>query len=279
MKRLVIGISVAMAALSGRVTAQQPDVIYYRAAPPDAAGQGGGPVAGIRFEAPVDVLMAEPLDAAEPVTGAPYSADVTTEIVQALADGNRIERRVTSSVARDSQGRVRRTQRLAAIGPILPQGDVEIVTIHDPVAGTHYSLDAARKVAVRSPPMFTKRIAMAPVAAAHHGSVVPAGKADVPHTESLGTRQIEGVTAQGTRSTHTIAAGAIGNQAPIHIVGERWYAPELGVVVYSRRSDPRFGETIYRLENIVRAEPPAELFQLPADFTIEAGKPFGVPLP
>jgi hypothetical protein len=36
----------------------------------------------------------------------------------------------------------------------------------------------------------------------------------------------------------------------------------------TRRSDPRFGETVYRLTEIVRAEPPAELFQVPANFTV-----------
>ncbi|MBM3820352.1 MAG: hypothetical protein FJW14_15230 [Acidimicrobiia bacterium] len=45
-------------------------------------------------------------------------------------------------------------------------------------------------------------------------------------------------------------------------------SPELQVVVMTRRSDPRFGETVYRLTEIVRAEPPAELFQVPADFTV-----------
>ena len=38
----------------------------------------------------------------------------------------------------------------------------------------------------------------------------------------------------------------------------------------SRRSDPRFGETTYRLQNIVRAEPSPELFQVPTDYTVDA---------
>ena len=59
-------------------------------------------------------------------------------------------------------------------------------------------------------------------------------------------------------------AGAIGNQAPIEMVTEQWFSPELGTVVLSRRSDPRFGETTYRLQNIVRAEPAADLFQVPS---------------
>jgi hypothetical protein len=41
--------------------------------------------------------------------------------------------------------------------------------------------------------------------------------------------------------------------------------------VYSRRTDPRFGETIYRLTNITRAEPDAALFQVPPDYKQEGG--------
>jgi hypothetical protein len=73
----------------------------------------------------------------------------------------------------------------------------------------------------------------------------------------------------------TIPAGTIGNQAPIEMISERWFAPELGVVVMSRRTDPRFGETTYRLQNIARGEPSPELFEVPADYTIEAMPAFG----
>jgi hypothetical protein len=92
-------------------------------------------------------------------------------------------------------------------------------------------------------------------------------------TEKLGRKEIEGVTTEGTRVTIAIPAGAIGNLAPIEIVSERWYSPELQTVVYSRRSDPRFGETTYRVTNIIRAEPSAELFQIPADYRVEQPKP------
>ncbi|HEY5618522.1 MAG TPA: hypothetical protein VIK60_11295 [Vicinamibacterales bacterium] len=271
----VISLVIALSSVASAV-AQEQDVIFFRSGPLDpASGQvGAGGVAGVpfHFELPVDVMAVEPFDVGEPVTGAPYSAEITTEILQQLADGNRIERRSTSSVARDGEGRVRREQRLAAIGPILPQGDVQIVTINDPVAKVHYSLDAARKVAIQSPMMFTKRIE-GPVR-----GFAPGKSADVQDTrsESLGTRDIEGVKAEGTRTTVTIPAGAIGNVAPIEMVSERWYSPELRTVILSRRSDPRFGETTYRLENIVRTEPPSELFQVPSDFTIEKGGMVGV---
>jgi len=89
-----------------------------------------------------------------------------------------------------------------------------------------------------------------------------------PTEEQLGTRQIEGVKATGRRSTTVIPAGRIGNDRPIQIVEEQWEAPELNMVVLSRFADPRTGVVEYRLTNITRAEPPADLFTVPSDYTV-----------
>jgi len=94
-------------------------------------------------------------------------------------------------------------------------------------------------------------------------------------SEKLEARNIEGVQAEGTRVTTTIPAGDIGNEQPIQIADERWYSPELQVVVMTRHSDPRFGETTYRLTNIQRAEPSSALFQVPSDYTVKEGPPMG----
>jgi hypothetical protein len=95
---------------------------------------------------------------------------------------------------------------------------------------------------------------------------------DVPRdkgvTETLGTRDFDGVKAEGKRTTHTIPAGAIGNEKPIAIVSERWFSPELNVVLLSRNVDPRSGETVYRLTNVKRGEPAADLFKIPADYKV-----------
>ncbi|HEU4713449.1 MAG TPA: hypothetical protein VFS76_17910 [Pyrinomonadaceae bacterium] len=87
--------------------------------------------------------------------------------------------------------------------------------------------------------------------------------------ENLGKQTIEGVEAEGTRTTVTIAAGEIGNERPIEIVSERWYSPELQLVVMTRHSDPRTGETTYKLTNINRTEPAKSLFEVPSDYTIK----------
>jgi hypothetical protein len=88
------------------------------------------------------------------------------------------------------------------------------------------------------------------------------------HTEQLGTQNFEGVDADGTRTTTTIPAGSIGNEQPILIVYERWYSKELRMIVYSKHSDPRFGEQTYRLTNINRSEPDPSLFQPPPGYKV-----------
>jgi hypothetical protein len=91
--------------------------------------------------------------------------------------------------------------------------------------------------------------------------------------DSLGTQVINGVSAEGTRTTRTIAAGEIGNSAPIQIVSERWYSPDLQTVVQSTRTDPRFGTTTFSLSNIQKTEPAGTFFAVPADYTVQAGGP------
>jgi hypothetical protein len=90
-------------------------------------------------------------------------------------------------------------------------------------------------------------------------------------TESLGTQIIEGVEAQGTRTTTTIPAGQIGNERPIEITSESWYSPQLKTLVLSKQNDPRMGQTTYRLTNVQLVEPLPTLFEVPAGYTIEEG--------
>jgi hypothetical protein len=89
-----------------------------------------------------------------------------------------------------------------------------------------------------------------------------------PMQEQLGTRQIEGLRATGRRTTLIIPTDRVGNDRPIQITDERWESPDLSLVVYSRFSDPRTGVIEYRLTNINRAEPSADLFAVPADYTV-----------
>jgi hypothetical protein len=231
----------------------------------------------------------------KPVKGAPYSAEAVTETVQNLADGNRISRKSTGQVYRDGQGRTRRDNQIAAIGPFSASGEApQITMIHDPVAGVEYILDArnktARKIALPGE-LLRNALRDAHKEAAMSAGIAIKGPANVDEikmigpgavarkmaakgqTESLSKRMIEGLEAEGSRTTFTIAAGEIGNDRPIEVVSERWYSPELQTLVMSRRSDPRFGETTFKLTRINRSEPLRSLFEVPADYTLREEKP------
>jgi hypothetical protein len=200
-----------------------------------------------------------------PVKGAPYSAQFVTESTQTLGDGTRISRKSNGAVYRSAEGRTRRETTLAAVGPVAVEGEpVQMVFINDPVARQHYALDATHRTARRLP------LPDRPPGPPGPG---PDGPEENVKTESLGKRTIEGVEAEGTRTTIQIPAGRIGNDRPIEIVSERWYSPELQVVVLSSHKDPFAGENVYRLTNINRAEPAAALFEVPRDYTVVEGGP------
>ncbi len=107
-----------------------------------------------------------------------------------------------------------------------------------------------------------------PEAAVEQRIVISTNDAGLVKTESLGTQVIEGVAAEGKRITRTIPAGQIGNERPLEITSEVWTSPDLQVIVMSKRNDPRFGETLYRLTNINHTEPDPSLFQIPTGFTV-----------
>ena len=264
MRAALFRVCLATSLLSGPTAAEQiprpaegPGIPGILVAGPQVADPGG--------QLTADAMALESVDVGPPVKGAPYSAEATTEIVQSFTDGNRIVRRTSASLYRDSRGRTRREVTLEGIAGIIVTGDpLRTITVSDPESGTTYFIDPDKHVrVVRHRPNDAHATSAAPprmpVGRGRAPQGVPGAKTD---EEALGTRVIEGITAEGTRTTVTIPAGAIGNERPIKSVTERWFSRELRVVVLSRRSDPRFGETTYRLTKITRAEPPAGLFEV-----------------
>ncbi len=367
---------------------------------------------------------------AKTVKGKPYSADIISEHIQTLGDGNRIVRRSNASVARDSEGRTRQESVVTAFGPLAEaMNDLpKHITIFDPVAGTTYMLNAKEKTANKMGSVMIRKVEGKPMTSAApkaEGSAAPstqrvsggvlqgnatrkvqppypalakaagaegavqvaitvnengevttteavsghpllkeaaleaakewkfkqtelAGKpvkvqglltfnftleggaskearekaiAELKATtgeriaiemsdkalaetkmmtegqllrmdlgggqdfqfiggnkkyeakkEVLGKQTVEGVECEGTRSVTTIPAGEMNNELPINIVTESWYSPELQVTVLRKFNDPRYGEDVYRLTNINRAEPAKELFEVPSDYTIKEGR-------
>jgi hypothetical protein len=274
----------------------------------------------------------------EQVKALPYSAEAVNESTQTLADGNKISRKNTTLLYRDSEGRTRREETINAIGPWSSGTPHKLIFVNDPVAKVNWVIDPqtkearkmTRSVTIESTGPGGDTVSFAPststiesgvkieretgdvfearagsenVAIGVTGSMVggvPGKRVHVEHgvahaipavpgrggpafmflregaenanTESLGKRVFEGVEAQGTKTTYTTPAGEIGNERPIVTESERWYSDELKATMMTRYSDPRQGETIYKLTNLRRGEPDAALFQPPSDYkVIEAG--------
>ena len=213
------------------------------------------------------------------VKGSPFSAQVVLETSQTLANGVHVSHKMTGSLYRDSEGRTRQE---------LPRdGAPEIVFINDSVAGVRYNLHMFQHTATKLNfgEAYTNRELerrervnrkgeereqmekAAALSEKRSRETEPQRR-----VESLGTQTIGGVQAEGKRFTMTIPAGSEGNDQPFDIVTERWYSPELEVVVMGKRSDPRNGESVYLLENINRSEPSRSIFEPPADFTVSEEK-------
>ena len=52
------------------------------------------------------------------------------------------------------------------------------------------------------------------------------------------------------------------------VIDEQWISTDLKVTVMSKHHDPRTGDVLYKLTNIVRGEPEASLFIVPHDYAI-----------
>lgn len=110
------------------------------------------------------------------------------------------------------------------------------------------------------------QVRLAPLTAGVFGDMKWASKAS---TKDLGTREFNGIKAEGKLRSYEIPAGEIGNRNPIVVSDETWYAPDLQVTVYTRHSDPRSGDTVFRLDNLKRGEPAPALFTVPSDYTVK----------
>jgi hypothetical protein len=229
----------------------------------------------------------------KPTTGKPMSATRETHSLQVLADGTRIENTTRDLYYRDAEGRTRVEH--------VENGAVRDIVVQDPVAGTTFFLNPEAKVAHKMPAPLSagmpplppppagaetrdvrvvQRVFTGPEGGA--AGIAAAGEptfnimikrtevgAAKPVTEDLGTQTVNGVVAQGTRSTMTIPAGQMGNDRPIQVVSERWFSSDLNMLVKSTNNDPRFGETTFQLTNIQRDAPSAALFQVPSDYTVQ----------
>jgi hypothetical protein len=240
--------------------------------------------------------------------GAPYSGETVVEASQTLADGNRINKKTTGRVYRDGEGRTRREEDRAngtiGISIVDPIGGfsysldpVNKIAWKTPVATATILMDKLDEIKVERMKEMAevemRRKVEGEVAAAggrgREGGAQPAraeptmrggegsgtfllrttGEAFTMDTGPLEHKTIEGIAVDGHRNSTLIPAGKIGNEQPIKITSEEWTSPELNVLVLTHHSDPRMGDSSYRLINIIRAEPDRSLFMVPPDYTVK----------
>lgn len=202
------------------------------------------------------------------VQGAPFSAVSTKETTQLLSDGRRHVRRMTSIIYRDSEGRTRNEWW----NDRKPADAARPAVIYDAVTGASYILNKRERLALQLP-FSVKDATQRKVKV-----VTPQSPPDditkvLGETiEPLGTKSIEGVTAEGVRVTTTIRGTETDGKAPAKVIYERWYSQELRRNVLIKVIDPRFGEATYQLTKIDRSEPARDLFIIPADYKIDSIK-------
>ncbi len=273
------------------------------------------------------------------IKGAPYSAEVISETVQKLSDGNIISNKMTSMSFRDSQGRTREERRNS-------KGENTEITINrsaDEMVTLNVKNKTATKMATRfsfetklngkvsgeivsekvtklkdgaemieletagadakngERHVIVKRIEkaqgddkknagtqMKTLTVDVRGTgpdpehMMLKGAMDEPfmrlfadakwankrQTKTLGNRDIDGIKAEGKLVSFEIPAGEIGNAQAILVTDETWTSPDLQITLYSKHSDPRSGERIYRLSNIKRDEVPAAMFEIPKEYAV-----------
>jgi hypothetical protein len=212
-------------------------------------------------------------------TGLPFSADVVEENDKFLADGNHIHYEVHGRIFRDSEGRIR-TETEAPVFNSESKPFTHI-NITDLVEGRIIFLDMEHKIAtvtLLGQPTAPAAIAIPKDSADQNPKVQPVPTVTVhssapptpdPAPEDLGTSQIEGFTVQGTRSTHIMNAGVIGNDRPIATTTERWFSIDLKMDLVNITENPDSGKHVRKLVNIRAGEPDPLLFQIPPDFKVK----------
>ncbi len=190
------------------------------------------------------------------VKNAPFSAETMREESKRLFDGNIVKNTSKGLIYRDGEGRIRQEQPFERIGgfPVTSADSqpIKLIQIIDFAAGNSFSLNTSSKSYFKIP--YLQRSPLTP------------REEENAKKESLGKQTIEGIAAEGTRTTIEIRTGEIGNDKPIYVVTEKWFSPELQMIILSKHTDPFIGEVTFRLINIKIGEPAPALFKVPEDY-------------
>jgi hypothetical protein len=209
----------------------------------------------------------------------PFTMTQTTTTSRTYANGMTSTETKQNTLVRDSEGRMRNEQEMAATPGmkfVLDNGGSRImhgrgkfiyIFVTDPVGRTSLNWstdpDAAKEVRLTH----TRQFAPGPrgvrtLDKAEDGLVAEE------KVEKLGTRALQGVIAEGTRRTTHYPAGAFGMSQEFTVVSENWVAQDCGISVEGTTDDPRTGKIVTTLVSFSDAEPDAGLFKPPAGYSV-----------
>lgn len=210
-------------------------------------------------------------------TGAPYSAKETSQVEKRTTSGAIGRNTYITQLWRDAAGRTRQEHV-----EISPEGfEVHSVVLIDPVGGVtmKWSVGDDSKLPVVTvwPLPERQRVTGPPPgrnaaqkSAPRPGSLHSCGADCTLLYESLEPRTIDGIYAEGRRSTRTYKAGTQQNGEPLMVaaVNELWMAPELGILLRTLHDDPTTGCTRTEVTEVITGELDPALFTAPEGYQI-----------
>jgi hypothetical protein len=193
-----------------------------------------------------------------PVPNVPLTAVVELTSTLTLGDGTTLSRKTFNDIARDSQGRIYNEYR--SMVPEASNEEPVLLSMHifDPTTRLNTFLNAGSHLA---------RQALLDRPAADRGAVVPVSRPGF-QVQDLGTQSMENVVVHGTKTSRTISGSASGTGKAVTVTDETWYSEELHLNMLVKHNDPRTGEQTVTITKVERSEPPAEKFEIPADYKL-----------
>ena len=197
---------------------------------------------------------------------APFTLSRVTRTQTRLQNGSSLELTVNEKLTRDAMGRVFDLSNPVLKDPLArPQ---QFYTLADPVATslTQWRTGSDEAVGVQLPPHAHLLVHALWTEAIEHTKLPSAAKST---TEALGTQEIAGFTATGTRTTTEIPAGAVNNTDPLRIVHEVWISDTLGIPLRELDINPFTGTRTMNTEKATENASGDALFHLPAGLHVK----------
>jgi len=211
------------------------------------------------------------------VSDAPFSATRKVTFDQTTSDGKVIHSVTRTLAARFSDGKLRvETWVGCGVDDHGHAFNKLNVLIADPIAETFlewYTGGTVLKVA-----RLRNRVQMGGYAGVslsplgESSSALPGRSVTTTHVESLGTKTIAGIQAQGQRFTMTTVAMQ-GGAKPTVAVHDKWVSIEHGLVLEDLLDSPVQGRSEMVLENLSLKEPDQALFAPPEGYSIVDNNP------